>query len=128
MNILEITKLTSNHHLSKGWMDIEEEGPSYDEIELSEEDKTARYLPVNVPASVFTKVCLIPTDSSRTVDFIETCSWISSLLLHGSLYAVLPTESQNKYEGENEPPDIENKFSPGLFTSTRLRHLAFYPV
>ena len=60
-------------------MDIEEEGPSYDEIELSEEDKTAGYLPVNVPTSVFTKVCLIPTDSGRTVDFIETCSWISKL-------------------------------------------------
>ena len=85
-------------------------------------------VPVNVEASMFSEMSFIPAHTSRTVDFIETCSWISSLLLHGSLYAVLPTESQNKYEGENEPPDIENKFSPGLFTSTRLRHLAFYPV
>ena len=43
-------------------------------------------------------------------------------------YAGLPTETQCKYEEENKPPDIKNKFSPGLFTFIPVRHDAFYPV
>ena len=95
-------------------------------------------LPVNVPASVFTEVSFIPWDSSWTVDFIETCSWIMDIIIvvafiSHCIAAIIncagwPTETQCKYEEENKPPDIKNKFSPGLFTFIPVRHDAFYPV